>query len=358
MPGSAPAVPAQTPCSFLKGGGAAMFSAECLDAIAKARFDPEWFGSYDHVAKLNKSARDKCAAFDALSPAAQAAAPPGTQPSVTDRYLAASWSGHLVQNAVCQSSREDPCSNLVDGFEMNHAPCCPMEGSPTDPTTEHGLVTLRERQQSGSVGAPGTPYPEATRQAHEDSRTREFVDRHQQRMQEFDKQHGPAGQQGGGAGGAAGSGGQAGGASGAQPNAPAAASASGPDKATLDKAADCINNWRKAAEAEMKSRCQNNTAKNQGRGANATAADTAAQQAKQQAAQARAHADANPNDPAAQAAAKTAEDRAAQAGRKASRAGNAQCRGEQGARLGAGTGRSTGEVPRNAIVTPTTGSSP
>jgi hypothetical protein len=54
---AAPTPPAQTPVTFVRAGAGDYFSAECQAALLKANYKPGWFGSYNHTARLLKTAR-------------------------------------------------------------------------------------------------------------------------------------------------------------------------------------------------------------------------------------------------------------------------------------------------------------
>ncbi len=169
-----PGTPApHTPVNFLKGGAAGMFSAACIKAIQKAGLQPEDFGSYDYVGKRLHEKRQKCNLADDykngvpknIPKAEQKArrkrlaewkkdnpgkAPP--QPTEHDRRLAESQAGHLTMNSTYQRERGNPCTSMVDGYEDNLAPCMPHHGSTATAGSEHHWVYHNEYNQPRNHG--------------------------------------------------------------------------------------------------------------------------------------------------------------------------------------------------------------
>ena len=120
------------PVSFLLKGAGALFSDACKAALMQAGYDPEWFGSFDHV----RSKIDE----------AGAAVRAGTA-TPAQRFLAGSQSGHLVPNSTWQGGRNNPCQNVGNPplmYDCNLAPCMPHFGAANHYGTEHYLVTRME----------------------------------------------------------------------------------------------------------------------------------------------------------------------------------------------------------------------
>lgn len=150
-----PTPPAQTPVVFVKAGDTNVwFSPDCVKALQEAGLRPEWMGSYDHVAKLNAAARKKVKDWKEGVPGA-------TEPTAEDKYLAHCQSGHLEQNALHQGSRDDPCSNVSPGYDMGAAPCMPQWGHAQQKGGEHYLVSRHEESSAydASNANPNGGYP-------------------------------------------------------------------------------------------------------------------------------------------------------------------------------------------------------
>lgn len=119
----------QTPGPWLLAGGAGIFSADCVKALARAGFEPGDFGSYNHVKQRIREAKRR------VRDAKPGAKPgqPGA-PSAHDRLLAQSTNGHLQQNALFQRKRGDNCQNEKPGpggpgapcYDLGLAPCAPL----------------------------------------------------------------------------------------------------------------------------------------------------------------------------------------------------------------------------------------
>jgi hypothetical protein len=263
--GNAPALPAQTPVSFLRGGAGDMFSADCKALLAKAGYDPSWFGSYSHVTKKIKAAKDKCAKYDEAVKKGRKRLPP--KPSKADEYLADCESGHLTQNAVYQEKggRGDPCENLdsAPGHSTGDFPCMPQAGRATQDGGEHCAATVHEKESAGAQGDPGDTYEADQISKDSDDRARQVANDKALAKRNDRSAVTPAGAaEGGSAGGGAQSGGTAAAAGGVagkgakKPNEPW-------NKPLKGKTAgDCINAFRKAGEAAMRAKCRDEAKKN------------------------------------------------------------------------------------------------
>ncbi len=259
---AAPTPAPHVPVNYLKAGGAGMFSARCVELLAKAGYTPEMFGTYDHVAKLNRAARDNVAAHDAWV----AGGRQGPEPACTDqdRFLAGCQSGHLTQNACFQTGRDDPCSNVGTPpipYDCGMAPCMPQWGGASQHGSDHYLVSRHEETSGAAAGPRGAPYPGSQIDAHSDDRARQLMQSHssanasqaqlnQIRMgsdrrtqatataaEARDARHASATEITAGA---------------AQGQTPSSPSTPGLTEAEANELAECINNFRKAAMAEMR----------------------------------------------------------------------------------------------------------
>ena len=144
------------PVSFLLKGAGALFSDACKAALIAAGYDPEAFGSYDHV----KSKIDE----------AKAAVDAGTA-NASQRFLAGCQSGHLVPNSTYQSTRNNPCTNVGNPplmYDCQLAPCMPHFGGASDYGTEHYLVTRMEGAAARDARAAGANTPAAIEAAARD----------------------------------------------------------------------------------------------------------------------------------------------------------------------------------------------
>jgi hypothetical protein len=349
--GSAPTPPAQTPVTFLRGGAADMFSAECKAALLKAGYDPAWFGSYSHVSKQIKAAKDKVAKYEDAVNKGRKRLPP--KPSKTDKYLATCQSGHLTQNAVFQEpgGRGDPCSNLdsAPGHSTNDYPCMPQAGHATQDGGEHERATEHEKDSAGAQGDPGDPYPGKEIAKDSDDRGKKIADdKKLAKANDREAITKKGATEGASAGGGAKSGKSVSAASGASGR-----SASKPNEPwnkpiTGKTAGDCINAFRKAGEAAMRAKCRDEVEKNAAI-ANGPSAKTQKDgqdyraALDQKAEDAKKAAKAAPNNEKKQKAARDAQ-------AKATRAKNADCLARQGRKLRRDgiDGPFDGQVPTNA----------
>src|SRR5262249_51385886 len=122
---NAPTPPPHCPVNFLKGGGNATFSANCIALLAEMHYEPSDFGSYDDVKKKCGAARKVVQRYEEGKKGAR-------PPTERERWLAECQAGHLGQNACRQRGRGDACTNLVDGYDSNLALCMPQHGRATD----------------------------------------------------------------------------------------------------------------------------------------------------------------------------------------------------------------------------------
>ena len=158
----------QTPGPWVLAGGAGVFSAACIAALAKAGLEPDDFGSYSHT-------RDKIRAAKRRVMEAQIAKRNGQPAEVSahDKLLAQSNTGHLQQNALFQQTRGDACRNEQPGAGGPGAPCYDFGGAPCGPHpsgsgkkkvgTTHWAVGANEASvrtdPEGQPRKPGDPVP-------------------------------------------------------------------------------------------------------------------------------------------------------------------------------------------------------
>jgi hypothetical protein len=162
---------------YLKAGGLSFFSDRCIELLAKFGYEPEDFGSYDHVKERLSEARRKVADADAGKPGA-------TIPTEREKQLGKPMddpdhyeSGHLGMNTCMQGKRGDPCSNFVSGHDDGMYPCMPHQGSATDPGSEHNRWTAAELD--AGKGDPEAKvrgeYPKEKMDADADQRTKDLL---------------------------------------------------------------------------------------------------------------------------------------------------------------------------------------
>jgi hypothetical protein len=266
---NAPSPPAQTPVLFLKGGAADRFSDECKALLAKAGYDPASFGSYDHCAKQIRGAKDQCSKYDEAVNAGKP--PPVPQPTAQQRHLASCQSGHLTQNAVYQNDRGNPCSNVdsAPGHADNLFPCMPQAGHAMQQGGEHQLATVHEQNSAAGPNGDrkaGDPYPADQIGADSDDRGRKVADDADLAKRNNRQPTAAAGgAEGGGAGASAQSGGTAGDAAGPNAGQPSQPNEPWNQPLTGKTAGDCINSFRKAGEAAMRQKCQDDRERNRAR---------------------------------------------------------------------------------------------
>ncbi|GEN05571.1 hypothetical protein SAMN05443572_101884 [Myxococcus fulvus] len=286
MATDAPTAPPHTPLLYLEMGGSNFFSEQCQALLIQAHLNPDWFGSYSTVGKTCSDAKAKCSRWDGATQAerdrgfTENPGPPATQtplerPTTGDRYLNQCQSGHLVRDSnfreagrstdgLSRSARGDPCRNLVDGYREDHAPSVPMQGAASNPQHEHGLHTrnenadsARQRERNLAEGHPEEQYPQGARQRDEDGRTQSYLDDHQEKWRTAEREArdqppGAGSSSGAGAGGSATSAAGPGDAEGAGLGKVTAPNCAPGDVVDGSSAAECINSWRRKAEAQMK----------------------------------------------------------------------------------------------------------
>ena len=279
--------------NFLKAGGTTFFSAKCIALLAEYGYEADDFGSHEHVSNRLKTARDRTAAFDQAK-ADGKNPPPPPEPTRRERELGAPTNdpvntyqaGHLSTNTCMQNERDNPCSNFVYGYDTGVAPCMPHQGDATVAGTEHNRWTQREFDiPNNRPGAqPRGPYT-GDPDADADARTRALLAERGKRPQPTGTEV-PAG-----AGPTA--------ASTADPNAASAPGGSAAkdagkpvmeesQKITGNDAAECINNFRKGAEAGMRSNASDNETIKKNRETAGTQAERDAAKKSAEAAEARA----------------------------------------------------------------------
>lgn len=229
---------------------------------------------------------------------------PPPEPTPEDRRMARSQSGHLTQNATQQSLRGDVCSNPpscrhtyvppryrgennvqavagggfrsdfvsggcngTPGYISEDAPCMPHEGQAARDGTGHNHVTCgecdaassqsarpgeREVDRPNRWGGPGSAYGRDEEARDADARTESLLREHGNGLPPPSEET------------AAGTSADqadpdpsdaAATASGADAGADTDPSAGAKDSDAVSKAADCINQYRKAAQMEMAERC-------------------------------------------------------------------------------------------------------
>lgn len=266
--------PIQTPALIAEAGGFGMFSAACVAALLKAGYMPHWFGSYKHVTKMRDAAKARIAAG---------------QGTPADEYLARCQVGHLSQDATHRDAggRGDVCANREFGYDDTEAPCFPQSGTADSEGTEHHHGSEIERRQARAAGRQDSEYDPQRREADEDARGQEMVDFREspntegrrptgmtveeanqqiQAQADANQQLHDASQAGASpedvkAGAAARADSRAAAEAGQTPDGPQIT----PNEGSSNEAADCINNYRKAAMKAMraekcKERSENATA--------------------------------------------------------------------------------------------------
>lgn len=161
---------AHTPISFLKGGGAADFSASCVKLLSDVGFSPEDFGTHSQLNERRAQERD--ASERRIAELEQAVEGQGGTPTEQQAAelqaererldgLYGQEAAHLGQNSAKQRERGNPCSNMVDGHSDGDYPCVMIEGPAMrmregrlliDDSTEHGRMSLMEVQQARADG--------------------------------------------------------------------------------------------------------------------------------------------------------------------------------------------------------------
>ncbi len=323
-----------------------MFSAECVKLLAKAGYSGDSFGSYSYVKGLIKDAKAAVAKY--AETVAAGKPNPSLKPSAFETYLAGCQAGHLVQNAVFQTERGNPCSNVpgMPGFDESQCPCMPQAGAATAPGGEHNLATLHEQASARAAGPPGSTYPAAQIENDCANRAGQVADNQQLAAANGRSPLGVGGAEGAAPGGGASSGGDAGGAAG-----PSASKPNAPPKLynaplTGQTAGECIDSFRKAGMQAMQDRCASDKERKKNLAKANPKGDPDGGDAYRKALQAKAEeaAKAAAQDPKNEAL-KTA---AAEAKSDATKAQNAYCRAAQGGQISSGdVGSGDGVVPKN-----------
>jgi hypothetical protein len=341
------------PVNFLRGGAADMFSEQCKALLAKAGYDPKWFGSYSHTGKQIKAAKDKVKKYDDAVKKGRKRLPP--KPSDADRYLAECQSGHLTQNAVFQEpgGRGDPCNNLdsAPGHSTNDFPCMPQAGHASQPGGEHQRATLHEKDSAGAQGEPGDDYPGDQIAKDSDDRAKQIADdKKLAKKNDRSAITKKGAEEGASAGGSARSGGNASAAGGASGRSATKPNEPWNKPLTGKTAGDCINAFRKAGEAAMRAKCRDDVEKNAavangGPGKTEKEGQVYREKLDQKAAKAKKEAGESPRNKKKQKAARDAQ-------AKATRAQRAHCLARQGRKLRRDgiDGPFDGQVPTNATT--------
>jgi hypothetical protein len=228
----------------------------------------------------------------------------------------------------------------------------PMAGDPADPRTEHGLASKHEQDSAGSQGTANQPYTADKIAEHSDDRAKKLAaDQASANLAKRDSTdpESEKGKEGKSAGGGAKSGGTAGETIGADAGKPSKPNEPASEKSDEEKAADCINAFRKAYEERMRQKCRNEAANNRarangGKGVSEADGKTYRDGLKAKADDAEKAAKEDPENEQKQ---KDAE----QAKARATRAERAKCRADQGDALNKSSPPGPewdGAVPRNA----------
>jgi hypothetical protein len=252
--------PVQTPASFLEGGGTDLFSAHCVEQLLKEGYDPEWFGSHDHVSGKIQAAKRRVAAHKAFAEGKRSE--PGEPLQPGDEYLAKCQAGHISQDATHRKSggRDDTCANLQFGYDTSTAPCMPqMGGAWNPPGGEHNVASrhevacaLRDRQKAdGTISKnSNVAYDPEKREADEKERLKLLLDKDRKPPERESLAAKPSSSSDK----AIGSGPGSDSAAGASAKDPAKPSIPEDEKIKGDDAADCINNFKNAAMVAMRSK--------------------------------------------------------------------------------------------------------
>jgi hypothetical protein len=283
----APVPVSHPPVSYLNAGGSNFFSKNCQELLIKAGLNPDDFGSYEYVRDRNAQARTRCEEWDNATPQ-QRRARGLTEPTPEDRRLADSTASHLIQDGSHRNDRppgspearrivndpgpppqsrviEDPCQNRVDGFVTSQAPSMPLQGHGGDPNSLEGMMGTMEQTQAArqrernaaAMTDPANPNPPPSVDHYPANRmSRDADTRGEVILREHEARFGAQGAPTATGAGAAGAGNNAAAPIGARGPATAATPTEPncPPEQVVDgeTAAECVNNWRKKAEAEMK----------------------------------------------------------------------------------------------------------
>lgn len=157
---------AHTPIMFAKGGGNAMFSAECVQMLSDAGFTPDDFGTYNQLSEQVKPERRQAKRMVALLERKRERQGGELSPRDEDRLQEAQRAAsvevaHLGQNATRQGQRGRVCSNVVDGHSDGDYPCVLLGGpamvnGEPNPDSEHGRQTQQEFDHADRAAANAT----------------------------------------------------------------------------------------------------------------------------------------------------------------------------------------------------------
>ncbi len=277
MASPAPTPVAHTPMVFLKAGGAATWSAECVKALADCGLSPDDFGSYNSVVARSRAAQHRLLQ-DRYSrrPGAPPPGPPTPPVDDHDRFLAQSQSGHLAQNALCQRERGNACENAQPSptspqqhpgaycYSDQHAPCGPHPGEATSRGTTHWGVSGNERSVSTGPGGSTLPVNTPVTPAQVSTVAQGTAQRTAGGATDGDMATGTNGwdrrrraRESAARGASATALGSTGSAAAVSGAAPAGSGGPGPSNASAALAADCIEAFRQAAEKAMRQQVMN-----------------------------------------------------------------------------------------------------
>lgn len=165
---TAPTPPPHTPVLIVKAGGDKNFDDDCEAALIKMGFHPDDFGTHREVKRNIKEAQRK--REDYVAQCEKEGVPPDPdKPDPRTVMLAKSQSGHLNQDALFRTgTREDACSNNSPpegdgrGFRSADAPCMPMQTMDTPEGgavigSPHWAVGRNEQRQWDAAKNSGNP---------------------------------------------------------------------------------------------------------------------------------------------------------------------------------------------------------
>lgn len=248
---SAPTPAPHVPVAFLKAGGSSFFSAKCIALLLELGYHPDDFGSYDSVRERlqqkRKSVETHTGDIKNLDPHDAEFGQP------TSNRAGHYQAGHLGMNGQRQKKRGDTCSNVVAGHDLGLYPCMPHQGSAMVQGTEHNRTTVREIDVARHGRNTNDPIPADVMSAEDDMRTQQQIQARRESLQAQGKGQNIGRMQ---------SGTEAEKAKAlAEAEAVRAKALNGKEVAKNqiegDTAADCINNFRKGAEAGMRDHAKN-----------------------------------------------------------------------------------------------------
>ena len=157
--------PAHTPVNFLKGGGNAVFSTDCINLLSDVGFSPDDFGTHNALSERQKALRARAKrVLDASRENQERHGGPLTGAAAARRETAQRQNdveiAHMGQNGAKQRQRGNPCSNMVTGHDEGEYPCVRLggpafgKGGTIDESTEHGHQSANEVKQARAGDPP------------------------------------------------------------------------------------------------------------------------------------------------------------------------------------------------------------